>query len=103
MNQVPVLIVGAGPTGLMMAIELARHKIPFRIIDKNPERTSGSNATWVQARTLEIFNAIGIVDSFLETGHKCHTINFYDNGKYLANISLSKINSVYPFILMLPQ
>lgn len=103
MSHLPVLIVGAGPTGLMMACELARHDIPFRIIDKKTEPTKGSNATWIQTRTLEIFDLIGIVDRFLQLGHKCEAINFYVNGKGMANIPLSQIDSLYPFILMLPQ
>lgn len=103
MKHLPVLIVGAGPAGLMMACELKRHGIPFRIIDKKLEPAQGSNATWIQARTLEIFNAIGIVDRFLKIGHKCEAINFYVKGKALANLPLTQIDSTYPFILMLPQ
>lgn len=103
MKHIPVLIVGAGPTGLMMACELLRHNISFRIIDKKAEPTQGSNATWIQAHTLEIFDAIGIVDRFLKVGHKCEAINFYVKGKALANIPLTQIDSTYPFILMLPQ
>ena len=103
MTYLPVLIVGAGPTGLMMACELERHDIPFRIIDKKPEPTQGSNATWIQTRTLEIFDAIGMADQFLKIGHPCYSINFYDNGKHLANLPLNQIESTYPFILMLPQ
>lgn len=103
MSHLPVLIVGAGPTGLMMACELERHDIPFRIIDKKPGLTQGSNATWIQTRTLEIFDAIGIVDRFLKIGHRCEAINFYANGKALVNIPLTQIDSTYPFILMLPQ
>lgn len=103
MSHLPVLIVGAGPTGLMMACELERHGIPFRIIDKKSEPTQGSNATWIQARTLEIFDTLGIVDCFLKRGHKCETINFYIKGKVSATISLAQIDSTYPFVLMLPQ
>ncbi len=103
MDHLPVLIVGAGPTGLMMACELARHGIEFRIIDKKDQPATGSNATWIQARTLEIFDSMGIIDPFLKFGHPCHAINFYDQGKCLANLSLKNINSTFPFILMLPQ
>lgn len=103
MSHLPVLIVGAGPTGLMMANELKRHNIPFRIIDKNAEQTQGSNATWIQTRTLEIFDTIGMIDSFLKIGHKCHTINGYVKGKCSFKMPLNNIDSTYPFILMLPQ
>lgn len=101
--QVPILIVGAGPTGLMMACELARHGVAFRIIDKKPERTLTSNATWVQTRTLEILDHIGLASRFLKVGHPCHAINFYIDGKSLVSLTLKDIDSIYPFILMLPQ
>lgn len=103
MSQLPILIVGAGPTGLMMACELERHDIPFRIIDKKSEPTQGSNATWIQPRTLEIFDSVGIVDPFLRKGHRCEAINFYVKGKQIVQIPLNQIDSTYPFILMLPQ
>ncbi len=102
-NHLPVLIIGAGPTGLMMACELKRHDIPFRIIDKKSTRTQGSNATWVQTRTLEIFDAMGIADRFLKIGHQCDAINLYANGERLVNIPFDKIDSIYPFVLMLSQ
>ena len=102
-NHVPVLIVGAGPTGLMMACELARRSIPFRLFDKKSERTLSSNATWIQTRTIEIFDQMGIVDRFLKAGHTCDAINLYIEGKQITKIPLNTIDSIYPFILMLPQ
>lgn len=102
-SQLPVLIVGAGPTGLMMACELARHGVSFRIIDKKSEPTQGSNATWIQSRTIEILNQIGIADRFLKNGQTCDAINLYAEGKFLAALTLEDIPSTYPFILMLAQ
>ncbi len=102
-NHLPVLIIGAGPTGLMMACELARHGIKFRIIDKKPEQTSCSNATWIQTRTIEILDHLGIVNRFLNIGHACNAINLYASGKHLLKIPLDQIDSTYPFVLMLPQ
>ena len=54
LNITEVLIVGAGPTGLMMACQLAVHQVSFRIIDKNTTSSQNSGALIVQARTLEI-------------------------------------------------
>jgi len=101
--NLPVLIVGAGPAGLMMAGELGRFNIPCRIIDKKPESTQGSNATWIQTRTLEIFDAIGIADQFVRIGHRCEAINFYADGEMQSSLPLDQLDSCYPFILMLPQ
>ncbi len=103
MSNISVLIVGAGPTGLMMAYQLARHGISFRIIDKKPEQTQHSNAVALQTRTLEIFKQIGLVDDFLRVGQPCKSICFYDKGKEFARASFSKLNSIYNFILSLPQ
>ncbi len=102
-SKTPVLIIGAGPTGLMMACELARHGISFRIIDKKPEPTAYSNATWIQTRTIELLDHIGLIDRFLRNSHSCHAINLYANGEIALQIPLNQIDSTYPFILMLPQ
>ena len=102
-NHLPVLIVGAGPTGLMMACELERHNIPFRIIDKNPVPTQGSNATWIQSRTLEILDLVGLKDEFLKEGNRCHAINLYSDGAHLTKLTFDHLDSTYPFVLMLSQ
>ena len=102
-SHLPVLIVGAGPTGLMMACELARFHIPFRIIDKNPQPTSASNATWIQTGSLELFDHVGIVNQFLKRGHRCDAINLYSHGKALVQIPFAHLDSSYPYVLMMPQ
>ncbi len=103
MSNIPVLIVGAGPTGLMMAYELARHGIAFRIIDKKAEQTKNSNAAALQTRTLEIFKQIGIADEFFRVGQPCKSLHFYDRGKEFASAKLNDLNSIYHCILALPQ
>lgn len=102
-NKIQVLIIGAGPTGLMMACELARHGVSFRIIEKKSEPTLSSNATWIQARTIEIFDHIGIADHFIKSSNLCRAINLYIDGKSFVKIPLNHIDSIYPFILILPQ
>lgn len=99
----PVLIVGAGPTGLMMACELARYHVPFQIIDKKSQLTQTANATWIQTRTLEIFNQVGIVNQFLKYGQPCRAINVYSNGKQLMRMALDNTDSTFPYVLTLPQ
>lgn len=103
MNTPQVLIVGAGPTGLMMACLLARQGIAFRIIDKKSEHTSASNATWIQTRTIELLDQLGIADRFIKVGHACDGINLYADGKHVSKLSLKNLNSIFPFILMMPQ
>lgn len=70
MNEavIPVLVVGAGPTGLMVANELARHGVPPRIVDRAPAPATTSRALVVQPRILEIFDDIGVIDQAIATG-----------------------------------
>ncbi len=64
----PVLITGAGPTGLTLACELARRDVPFRLIDRAGEPAKGSRGKGLQPRTLEVFDDLGIVEKTLDGG-----------------------------------
>lgn len=103
MSEIPVLIVGAGPSGLMMALELTRYGIPVRIIDRKPAATQTTNAAGIQTRTIEIFEHIGIEKDFLEKGIKNNALDIYYQKDRLARIPLDNVDSFYNFILMLPQ
>jgi len=102
-SSLPVLIVGAGPTGLMMAITLAHQGVPFRIIDRKSEPTQTTNAAGIHPRTIEIFNQMGISQQFIEAGVCCHNLEMQSEGRILAQLRLDQVNSLYNFILMLPQ
>ncbi|WP_405394720.1 FAD-dependent oxidoreductase [Microbispora hainanensis] len=54
-----VLIVGAGPTGLTLAVDLARRGVAFRIVDESPEPATGSKGKGLQPRTQEVFDDLG--------------------------------------------
>ena len=68
-DQVPVLIVGAGPVGLTAAAFLTHYGIPVRIIDKKLEATQTSNAVAIHARTMELLDIISLSESLLSVGH----------------------------------
>ena len=102
-NRALVLIIGAGPTGLTLAYELARRGVPFRIIDKKPEPTLSSNASWIQSRTLEMLDLMGVVEPFLRRGNNCEAMQFYIEGKEACRLPFAGIPSVYPYIIQLPQ
>ena len=70
-----VLIVGAGPTGLVLALWLARLGVRARIIDKTAEPGTTSRALAVQARTLEFYRQIGLADAVVERGRKAVSAN----------------------------
>ncbi len=102
-SNTPVLIVGAGPTGLLMALTLNRYGIPFRLIEKKSERTQTSNALGIHARTLELLEDLNIVEPFLKVGNPVNGANMHIDGKKIASVDLSKIKSVYPYVLIVPQ
>jgi 2-polyprenyl-6-methoxyphenol hydroxylase-like FAD-dependent oxidoreductase len=82
MNETPVLVVGAGPTGLTMANELARHGVAVRIIDRAPAAATTSRALVVQPRCLEIFEDMGVVTDALAAGSPARGFKvLFGNGK----------------------
>lgn len=100
----PVLIVGGGPTGIMLAAELARREVPCRIIDRKPEPTTSSRAFTIHARTLEIFESMGIVDRYLTTGITSYGFLFNFEGlQEKPTLDFRILRSRYPYILVYSQ
>lgn len=97
-----VLIVGAGPTGLTMALELARHEMPFRIIGKAPGPAVESRAIGIVPRTMEIFDIMGIVDPFLDASHRLRGANVFVGSKRIAHLNFDDLDTRY-FVAVLPQ
>lgn len=101
--NLPVLVIGAGPTGLILAAELIRHGTTCRIIDKADGPTPLSKATTVQARSLEMLEDLGIVDEALAAGTQSHGVNIYHGTNRLLHVSYDELESPYPFLLNIPQ
>lgn len=103
-NIKPVLIVGGGPTGIMLAAELARRNVPCRIIDRKKGPTASSRAFTIHARTLEIFDAIGLAKPFIETGLKSYGFLFNFQGlEKKPVLDFRMLGSRYPYILVYSQ
>ncbi|MEP7227822.1 MAG: FAD-dependent monooxygenase [Gemmatimonadales bacterium] len=101
-----VLVVGAGPTGLMLANQLARRGVRALIVDRHSGPSLQTRALGVQARTLEIYSHLGIVDRALELGKRTVGANIWAQGRRAARIPLGDIGlglSPYPFLLILGQ
>jgi 2-polyprenyl-6-methoxyphenol hydroxylase-like FAD-dependent oxidoreductase len=101
-----VLVVGAGPTGLMLANQLVRRGVRVQIIDRHPGPSLQTRALGVQARTLEIYSHLGIVERALDLGKRATGANIWSLGKKAARIPLGDIGrdiSPYPFLLILGQ
>jgi 2-polyprenyl-6-methoxyphenol hydroxylase-like FAD-dependent oxidoreductase len=103
---VPVLIVGAGPTGLALAIQLQRFGTPFRIIDRTVDRTRESRALAVQARTLELFDSVGLADRLVSSGRTGTRLVLHFGARPLVSLTLGDIGATdtrFPFILFVSQ
>src|SRR2546425_7762713 len=101
-----VLVVGGGPTGLMLANQLGRRGVRAMIIDRHSGPAQQTRAIAVQARTLEIYSKLGIADRALELGLRGNGANMWVEGKRTARIPLGDIGkslSPFPFVLMLGQ
>src|SRR5258708_12360157 len=104
----PVLVVGAGPSGWMVANELARHGVPPRIVDRGPAPATTSRALVVQPRTLEIFDDIGVIDQAIAAGNPALslTITFAKSGVELDiadQLTGPQNYTPYPALPPLPQ
>jgi 2-polyprenyl-6-methoxyphenol hydroxylase-like FAD-dependent oxidoreductase len=101
-----VLIVGAGPTGLTLAAWLAHQGVPTRIIDRTAEPGTTSRALAVQARTLELYQQLGLTQTLLARGHKVPAINLWVRGAHAARMPFEAIGAGltrYPFLEIFPQ
>jgi 2-polyprenyl-6-methoxyphenol hydroxylase-like FAD-dependent oxidoreductase len=101
-----VLIVGAGPTGLMLANQLGRRGIRAMIVDRHSGPAQQTRAMAVHARTLEIYSKLGIAERALALGKQGNAANMWAEGKRRARIPIGDIGkslSPFPFVLMLGQ
>jgi 2-polyprenyl-6-methoxyphenol hydroxylase-like FAD-dependent oxidoreductase len=101
-----VLIVGAGPTGLVLALWLTHLGVRVRIIDKTFEPGTTSRALAVQARTLELYSQIGLADEVVKRGRKVTAVNLWVDGKKVAHAVIGDFGagiSPYSFALVFPQ
>ena len=106
MPETEVLIVGAGPTGLALAVQLIRCGVDFVIIDSKETTTPFSRAIGVQARTLEIYDQIELADKLVSLGHRAEKAKFLKGGEVLGEANLSELGvglSPYPYVLLVEQ
>ncbi|KAK7992114.1 FAD binding domain-containing protein [Apiospora saccharicola] len=102
-----VLIIGSGPTGTTMALELAAQGISFRIVDKIGQRSDKSKALAVQPRSLELMNRHGPVARLVERGNIGLGGAIFVNGKKAADLDLGGVratrDSAFPHTVLAPQ
>ena len=98
-----VVVVGAGPVGLVAACELARRGIRVRVIDKLTKPTTESRAIAIHARSLDMFDRMGIVDDLVATGVKSTDMRMLSGGRQLFQVEFGGVDSAFPFSLLTPQ
>src|SRR5215469_16399087 len=94
-----VLIVGAGPTGLLLAGDLAAAGVPVTVLERRTEESNLSRAFGVHARTLEMLDARGLADELISTGHPLDRLVQFGR----IGLDLSRLPSRFPFVLVTPQ
>ena len=107
MTRSEVLIVGAGPTGLVLALWLTKLGVKVRIVDKTAEPGTTSRALAVHARTLELYRQLDLANFVIVHGHKVPAVRLWVKGKPKARVSFEEIGAgdptPYPFLQIFPQ
>jgi 2-polyprenyl-6-methoxyphenol hydroxylase-like FAD-dependent oxidoreductase len=105
-SELDALIVGAGPTGLVLATQLQSFGTRFRIIDRLVDRTRESRALAVQARTLELLQMLGLGERLVARGNSSTRLKLHLEGRAVATVRLGEIGAEdtrFPFILFVSQ
>ena len=106
MTEAEVLVVGAGPTGLVLALWLARRGVRVRIVDKATEPGTTSRALVVHARTLELYRQAGLADAVVEQGLRFDVINLWIRRTPVGRAVLGDMGkglSPFPYLVIFPQ
>ena len=105
-HDADVLIVGAGPTGLALCAQLLLFGVRARIVDRALDRAHELRALAVQARTLELFQALDLADELVARGNTSATLMLHFDGRVVGEAQLggfAAVNTRFPFILFVSQ
>ncbi|PSR71349.1 hypothetical protein PHLCEN_2v12778 [Hermanssonia centrifuga] len=108
-SDVDVLVIGAGPAGLMAASSLAKAGVNVRIIDQRPNKVAAGQADGLQPRTLEVFQSYGLLHHFEEQGNQLHMVAFYNPSSKGGVERTGRVQAInastarYPFEITLHQ
>jgi 2-polyprenyl-6-methoxyphenol hydroxylase-like FAD-dependent oxidoreductase len=98
-----VLVVGAGPTGLVLAADLLARGVSTRIIDKGDGVNLETRAIAIHARALEVLDLMGLAERFVDHGQTVRWFSFYTDGKPRVSLDLARNGTRFPFMLDIPQ
>ena len=98
-----VLVVGAGPTGLVLAADLLARGVSTRVIDKGDGVNLETRAITIHARALEVLDLMGLADRFVDRGQVVRWFSFYTDGRHRLSLDLARNGTRFPFMLDIPQ
>src|SRR5690606_2233088 len=99
-----VLVVGAGPVGLLTAVELRDHGLTVRVVDRATSRSTRSKATTLWPRQLELLDRAGITAELLRRGHRIDHVTFGNGRREIGRVSLAALRDTpHPYGLIVPQ
>src|SRR5262245_51243195 len=102
-DQTEVLVVGAGPVGMLTALLLAESGIAVKIIDRESRTAAHSYACALHPRTLTLLDQLGLAAKVLKSGRRIETVAFYEGESRRAEVKLSELSTDFPFVVVLPQ
>lgn len=102
-RELDVLIVGAGPVGLLLANECARLGLRYRIVERRPALSVHSKALAIFPRTLEILDMAGLATPFLKAANRVTWVSVVAGKRRLAHVHFAPAETIYPFVAMIPQ
>jgi len=102
-GQTEVLVVGAGPVGLWLALSLAEAGVEVSIVDRESRVTARNYACALHPATLNLLDRFGLATAAIERGRRVQKVAFYEGQSRQAEVDLSKVPADFPFLLVLPQ
>lgn len=102
-SETEVLVVGAGPTGLMLGGELTRRGVAVRVVERVLERSPLSKALVVQPRTLEVMDLVGLAGEFVRRGYPAPGLNVALGLGTPVSVGMHGLDTAFPYLLVLPQ
>ncbi len=98
-----ILIVGAGPTGLTTGVELARHNISVKVIDRKSAGSTLSRAVGISPRSLKLLQPSGAPGELIRQGIRAETLTIYQSDKLLSSVSIQLDDQPDQFFVALAQ
>ncbi len=102
-HETEVLVVGAGPVGMMTALLLSENGVDVEIIDAESRPAAHSYACALHPRSLELLDRLGVVKEALQAGRRIDSVAFYEGRERRAEVRLASLPADFPFLLVLPQ